>query len=87
MKTREEATKRLRQMGFIVPDSKTNFLFAEYPGVPGEYIFTELKKKNIYVRWWPKDRIKNRLRITIGTDEEMEIVYKEIEKIIEAYKK
>ncbi|MBO7089305.1 MAG: aminotransferase class I/II-fold pyridoxal phosphate-dependent enzyme, partial [Lentisphaeria bacterium] len=86
MKTREDATKRLRAMGFIVPDSKTNFLFAEYPGVPGEYIFTELKKRNIYVRWWPKERIKNRLRITIGTDAEMETVYKEIEKILAEYK-
>lgn len=86
MKTREDATKRLRAMGFIIPDSKTNFLFAEYPGVPGEYIFTELKKRNIYVRWWPKERIKNRLRITIGTDAEMETVYKEIEKILAEYK-
>lgn len=80
--TREQAKDRLRQLGFTFTDSKTNFLFAKHESVKAEVIFEELKKRNIYVRYFKKPRIDNYLRITIGTDEEMEQLYKALEEIL-----
>ena len=70
--TRERVKKELSGLGFTFPDSKSNFIFAKHNTVSGEEIFLELKKAGIYVRHWNADRISNYLRITIGTDEEMD---------------
>lgn len=70
--TRQRLTDELRQMGFTVADSKTNFLFAEHPSYKAAEISTFLKTKDIYVRYFSKPRIDNHLRITIGTDEEID---------------
>ena len=61
----------LEQRGFIVPDSKANFIFPRHIELPGETYFTELRKRNILVRYFSKDRIKNHVRITIGSMEQM----------------
>ena len=74
IRTRQETTASLRDLGFIVPESAANFVFASHPSASGEELFTYLKSKKIYVRWWNKPRIRNYLRITIGTDEEMGIL-------------
>lgn len=75
IKTREEAKKRLAALGFIAGDSKANFLFVTHRDCPAKEIFEALKKAGIYVRYWDKPRIGNYLRITVGTDEEMEKLY------------
>ena len=62
----------MTQLGFTFTDSKTNFLFATHKNVPAQQIFTALKENGIYVRYWNKPRIDNYLRITIGTDEQMD---------------
>ncbi|MBO4324947.1 MAG: aminotransferase class I/II-fold pyridoxal phosphate-dependent enzyme, partial [Lachnospiraceae bacterium] len=82
MKTREAAKKELAALGFSFPESKTNFLFVTHESVPAEYIQKELKKRDIYVRFWKKPRIDNRLRITIGTDDEMAALYAALREII-----
>ncbi|MBR3644914.1 MAG: histidinol-phosphate transaminase [Lachnospiraceae bacterium] len=79
--TREKAKKKLAELGFEGTDSKTNFLFVKHKSVKASEIFEYLKSKDIYVRYWNKPRIDNYLRITIGTDEEMERLYEELEKI------
>lgn len=70
--TRERVKKQLTQLGFSLTDSKGNFVFASHKEVPAEKIFRTLKENDIYVRWWDKPRISNYLRITIGTEEEMD---------------
>ena len=80
--TREYAKEKLASLGFEFTDSKTNFLFATHKSISAEKIFNELKKKNIYVRYFNKPRIDNYLRITIGNDEEMDALYKALEEII-----
>lgn len=72
--TRERVKKELAELGFSFPDSKTNFIFASHKSVPAEEIYTALKEADIYVRFWNKPRINNSLRISIGTDEEMDIL-------------
>lgn len=70
--TRERIKKELKELGFDFTDSKSNFLFAAHKTVPALEIFQVLKEDGIYVRYWNKPRINNRLRITIGTDEQMD---------------
>ena len=69
--TREWTKKELAALGFSFPDSKTNFIFASHESCPASELFGALRQEHIYVRYFPKDRIDNHLRITIGTDEEM----------------
>ena len=70
--TRERVKKELKELGFSFPDSMANFVFASHENVPAEKIFKALREADIYVRYWNKPRINNSLRITIGTDEEMD---------------
>ena len=79
--TRENAKVRLRELGFTFPDSKTNFIFAKPSRITAKELFEELKKRNIYVRYFTGDRVKDHLRITIGTDEEMERFYEAVREI------
>ncbi len=69
--TRERVKKELAALGFSFPDSKTNFLFAAHERVPAAELFEMLREKHIFVRYFKKPRIDNYLRITIGTDEQM----------------
>lgn len=74
--TRERAKERLAALGFSFVDSMANFIFAAHKSVPAEELFLAMKQAGIYVRYFKKPRIDNYLRITIGTDEEMEELYK-----------
>lgn len=70
--TREWTKAQLKALGFVFPDSKTNFIFARHKDVPAKELFEMLKKEKIYVRYFNKPRIDNYLRISIGTDAEMQ---------------
>jgi histidinol-phosphate aminotransferase len=71
--TRERVTRSLREMGFQLTDSQTNFLWTRPPEpFPAEYIFRALKERGIYVRHFPGPRTGDHLRISIGTDEQMD---------------
>lgn len=73
--TRERTKKELVQLGFEFTDSKANFLFARHPRYDAEKLFEELKEAHIYVRHWNDEKIRDYLRITIGTDEEMDVLF------------
>ena len=79
METREDVAKELTNLGFTVLPSSTNFLFAAHESVPAEELFQMLREKHIYVRYFKSPRIQNYLRITIGTDEQMEKFLAEVE--------
>ena len=70
--TRERVKKELKELGFSFPDSMSNFIFATHESVPAVELFEACKKENIFVRYFKKPRIDNYLRISIGTDEEMD---------------
>ena len=80
--TRERTQKKLRELGFSFQDSQTNFVFATHEKVNAETIFAELKKRGIYVRYFKKPRIDNYLRISIGTEEQMDILFEALEVIL-----
>ncbi len=75
IQTREKSKKELKKLGFSFPDSKANFIFATHEKYRAKDIFLYLKSKDIYVRYFPLERIDNYLRITIGTEEQMETLF------------
>jgi len=70
--TRERTTADLRLMGFQVLDSMANFIFVTHPVKEARELFSELKERGILVRYFNKPRIDKYLRVSIGTDEEMD---------------
>lgn len=72
IRTRERVKEELKELGFRFQDSKANFLFITHPEYAARELFEALKIKKIYVRYFNKPRIDNYLRVTIGTDEEMD---------------
>lgn len=81
--TRERVKAELTELGFTFPDSKANFIFASHKSVPAKDIFEALREQDIYVRFWNKARINNSLRITIGTDEEMDALLKFLKEFLQ----
>lgn len=75
IKTREKAKGELADLGFLFPDAKANFIFATHPKYSAREMYLALKKADIYVRYWDTERIREYLRITIGTEEEMRILF------------
>ena len=82
IKTREETIEKLRNIGFKVMDSKSNFVFVSHEKVNAEELFKSLRKNGILVRYFNEPRINNFLRITIGTDEEMKTLIEVLKNIL-----
>ena len=82
IKNREQAEKELTRLGFTFPKSCGNFIFASHNSMPAQDIFEKLKENDIYVRYWNRERINNHMRITIGTDEQMEALYRALGQIL-----
>lgn len=81
--TREWAKEELHELGFEFPDSRANFIFARHPQYDAQELFEMLKSKQIYVRHWESERIEQYLRITIGTREEMELLFDTLRKYMD----
>lgn len=79
--TREKTTKELLMLGFEVIPSKANFIFARSPKISGEALYTKLKEKGILIRHFGKERISDYIRITIGSEDEMEAFVTAIKEI------
>ena len=80
--TRERAMERLGSLGFSCTRSSANFLFATHPDCDARELFEALKREGIYVRWWDSERIRQYMRITVGTDEEMEKLFAFLEQYL-----
>lgn len=87
IETREYSKNKLKLLGFEFQDSMSNFIFASHKKYRAEDIFKDLKKRNIFVRYFSKPRIDNYLRITIGTQEEMDKLFSALENIFDDYEK
>jgi histidinol-phosphate aminotransferase len=71
LRVRYKCMKTLRSMGFTVLESLANFLFVTHGGLSARALYEFLRENNILVRYFDKPRIDNFLRISIGTDEDM----------------
>ncbi len=86
-KTREHTEKYLEELDFTFPRSGTNFIFATHKYIPAKDIYEALRSNHIYVRYFDLPRIDNYLRISIGTDEEMQILYRYLKEFTKNYPK
>ena len=66
------AVDALKAQGFEVLPSKANFIFARHPEISGDNLYKGLRQRGILVRHFTKERIKDFVRITIGTQAQME---------------
>lgn len=82
METRENVVVKLKELGFNVVPSSSNFIFISHRAVPAEEIFIKLKQQAVLVRYFKKPRIDNYLRVSIGNDTEMEVFIKALKKIL-----
>ena len=79
---RTYTTEKLRNLGFIIPDSSANFVFAKHPALDGECLYLELKKRGILIRHFSRPRIRDWNRITIGRKEDMDALIRETANIL-----
>lgn len=73
--TREQAKNQLSGLGFTFPDSMANFLLVTHRRAEAGELFEALRRERIYVRYFNQPRLQDSLRISIGTDQEMETLY------------
>lgn len=82
IKTRERVTLELKKLGFDVLDSQTNFIFATHNEHNMKSLFEYLKTQKVFIRYFSLPRIENYVRITIGTNEEMDIFFEKTKEFI-----
>ena len=85
IQTREEAKERLTALGFTFPEPMANFIFASHKTIPAKELFEAMREAGIFVRYFNKPRIDNYLRITIGTPEQMEKLYRFVEDYLQRH--
>ena len=83
MENRAYAAEEMKKLGFLMTDSKTNFLFAMHPEVDGGEIYGALRERGILVRHFTAPRIAAYNRITVGSREEMEALVIALKEILE----
>ncbi|MBO6046691.1 MAG: histidinol-phosphate transaminase [Erysipelotrichaceae bacterium] len=72
MATRERVVKELKAMGFTMPESRANFIFIKHESANAKDLFMKLRAEGIVVRYFNQPRIDQYLRVSIGTDEQMD---------------
>ena len=82
MENRAWTQQELTRLGFQMPPSSTNFLFARHPEIPGKEIYLSLKEKGILVRHFDDAKLTDYNRITIGSKEEMQALIHALEEIV-----
>ena len=75
--------EKLEGMDFTVLPSKTNFIFAKSNRISGGDLYRKLKEKGVLVRWFDAERIRDYVRITIGSREQMEALVETVAQILQ----
>ena len=82
MDTRAWTADALKELGFTMPDSKTNFLFIKREGLDGGLLYQKLKDRGVLIRHFSDPRIAQYNRVTIGTPEEMAAFLEGVQEIM-----
>lgn len=82
IRVREWLKKELTDRGFKMTDSMANFLLVSHPGISGKDYFQRLRERGVLVRYLGDERIKNCVRITVGSAEQMEVLVRETDNIL-----
>lgn len=79
--TRARLAAALRGLGYEVPDSQANFVLARRPGVDQRPVLEALKQRRILVRWFDTPELRDALRISVGTDAEIDALLRALEEL------
>lgn len=82
LQTRAQTIQEMEKRGFSVLPSAANFIFATHEEKDAEQLYEQLRKRKVLVRYFHDPRIDQYLRITIGTDEEMEQFFRHLDELI-----
>ena len=80
---RDWTGQQMTALGFTFPESATNFLFARHDSIPGKTLYQALRQKGILVRHFDKPKLTDYLRITIGSQEQMQALIGALKEILE----
>lgn len=80
--TRAWTENALKEKDFTVLPSQSNFVFASLQSRTGKELLAGLRERGILVRWWDKPEIRNWLRISIGTDDDMKALVQALDELI-----
>jgi histidinol-phosphate aminotransferase len=72
----------LKELGFKLRESSSNFVFAEHQTDKAKIIFDKLVERKIYVRYWDLPGIDNKLRISVGTPEQNDKLLSALKEIV-----
>ncbi len=81
--SRQSLTAELRRLGFDVWDSESNFVLARIADPPAETVYEELKLRRVLVRYFQEPRLRDCIRISVGTDDEIETLVRHLGQIID----
>jgi len=81
-RSRDGLTRRLVEMGFEVPPSQANFVLARKPGEDLGPLYEGLKRRGVLVRYFPTPDLRDALRITVGTDDEISVLLRVLERLV-----
>ncbi len=79
---RAELTGGLRELGWVVGDSQTNFVFAQVTNADASAVHEALAQRNIYVRYFNMDGLTDKLRISVGTPEQNQRLLSALKEIL-----
>lgn len=82
MQTREWTSAELKKLGFSLPTSSTNFIFARHERLGGKELYEKLKANGILIRHFETERLKDYNRITIGSQADMERFIDTVKKLL-----
>jgi len=82
--SRERLCQAMAAMGFEVLPSAANFILARHPARRARELFTALRERGIIVRYFDRPRIDDYLRISIGTEEQIDELLAALEELIRA---
>ena len=81
--TRTRTVAALEDLGFSVLPSSANFVFARHGRLSGRELYETLKENGILVRWFDADRIRDFIRITIGSRAQMAALVEQLTHLLE----
>ena len=82
MENREYTVQELDKLGFETIPSMANFIFTRCPGMDGGKLYAALRAKGVLVRHWESELLKDYLRITIGSREQMDALLQAVRAIL-----
>lgn len=80
---RSRAINELRKRDFLVFDSQTNFVLCEPKAIGAKTLYEKLKERNIYIRYFSTPGLEHFVRISIGSPQQMNSLYKNIDEILQ----